>query len=46
VDLLVGDYAKARARLGWKPTVTFGELVRLMAEADLAREASRVGVVA
>jgi len=35
VDLLVGDASKARRQLGWKPTVTFKELVRLMVEADL-----------
>jgi GDPmannose 4,6-dehydratase len=36
VDLLVGDAAKARAKLGWEPKVKFKELVRLMVEADLA----------
>ncbi|MDA8335490.1 MAG: GDP-mannose 4,6-dehydratase [Peptococcaceae bacterium] len=36
VDLLVGDSAKAKAHLGWKPRVTFKDLVRLMVEADLA----------
>ena len=35
VDLLVGDASKARERLGWEPSVTFKELVRLMVEADL-----------
>lgn len=35
VDLLVGDYSKARKALGWKPKVTFKELVRIMVEADL-----------
>ncbi len=38
VDELCGDAAKARERLGWRPSVTFHELVRLMLEADL-REA-------
>ncbi len=37
VDLLVGDASKARAKLGWKPTVTFKELVQMMVEADLER---------
>ncbi len=37
VDLLVGDASKARARLGWEPTVTFKELVQMMVEADLER---------
>src|SRR5262245_34312639 len=35
VDLLVGDASKARRVLGWEPTVTFAELVRMMVEADL-----------
>jgi len=38
VDLLQGDASKARARLGWKPTVSFSQLVRLMVEADLRAE--------
>ena len=37
VDLLVGNPAKARERLGWKPTVTFRELVHMMVDADLKR---------
>lgn len=39
VDLLLGDYSKAREKLGWKPGTTFGELVSLMVEADLRRAA-------
>jgi GDPmannose 4,6-dehydratase len=35
VDLLLGDPSKARARLGWRHTVTFPDLVREMVEADL-----------
>lgn len=31
VDLLVGDASKAGRQLGWEPTITFGDLVRLMA---------------
>lgn len=34
VDLLVGDYSKAKRELGWEPSVTFGELVRMMVDAD------------
>ena len=34
VDLLVGDYAKAKAKLAWEPTVRFEELVRMMVDAD------------
>jgi len=37
VDLLVGDAAKARERLGWEPTVDFEGLVRMMVDADLER---------
>jgi GDPmannose 4,6-dehydratase len=40
VDLLVGDSSKAREKLGWKPTVTFPELVALMVDADLAEQRS------
>src|SRR4051812_4892897 len=35
VDHLVGDYSKARKHIGWEPTTTFEELVRLMVDADL-----------
>ncbi len=35
VDLLIGDPTKAQQKLGWKPSVTFEELVTLMVEADL-----------
>ena len=40
VDLLVGDPAKAKERLGWEPTVRFRELVRMMVTEDLARHAA------
>jgi GDPmannose 4,6-dehydratase len=36
VDLLIGDSTKARAQLGWKPEMSFDELVRTMVDADLA----------
>jgi GDPmannose 4,6-dehydratase len=32
----VGNPTKARILLGWHPSVTFPELVRIMVEADLA----------
>jgi len=35
VDHLLADASKARTRLGWEPTVSFPELVRLMVDADL-----------
>lgn len=37
VDLLFGDPSKARRVLGWKPEVTFEQLVRGMVDADLRR---------
>jgi GDPmannose 4,6-dehydratase len=35
VDLLVGDYSKASAKLGWKPRTSFPDLVQIMVDADL-----------
>jgi GDPmannose 4,6-dehydratase len=35
VDLLVGDPSRAREKLGWKPEVSFEQLVEMMVEADL-----------
>ncbi len=35
VDILLGDYTKAREKLGWKPEVTFEQLVKIMVEHDL-----------
>ncbi len=35
VDLLVGDAGKAKRILGWEPTTTFEDLIRLMVRADL-----------
>jgi len=35
VDTLLGDFSKAEKNLGWKPKVTFKDLVRIMVEADL-----------
>lgn len=36
VDHLVGDATKARDTLGWRPKVTFEQLVAMMVDADLA----------
>ena len=36
VDLLIGDPAKAKAKLGWAPTVTFEQMIQKMVDADLA----------
>ena len=37
VHLLIGDYSKAKRKLGWKPIVMFKQLVEMMVEADLGR---------
>ena len=37
VDHLLGNSDKARAQLGWEPTVEFEDLVRMMVDADIAR---------
>src|SRR5258708_2806584 len=42
VDHLIGDASKARDRLGWEPTVSFEEPIRLVVDAD-ARRAGRYG---
>lgn len=34
VDILLGDYSKAKKELGWEPKVKFEELVEIMARAD------------
>jgi len=41
VDLLYGDASKAHAKLGWKPKVSFEELVQMMYEHDLAEESAK-----
>jgi len=42
VEHLVGDYSKAREKLGWEPRVQFDELVRMMVDHDLELLASGV----
>jgi len=37
VDVLQADASKARRALGWRPVVSFAELVRRMVDADLER---------
>lgn len=39
VDFLLGDYTKAKNKLGWQPKTTFEKLVEIMVEADLKRVA-------
>jgi GDPmannose 4,6-dehydratase len=35
VDLLIGDYSKAKRQLGWEPKTKFADLVKLMVDADV-----------
>lgn len=35
VDLLLGDYSKAKKRLGWEPRTRFQDLAKLMVDADV-----------
>jgi len=35
VDLLIGDYSKAKKQLGWEPKTRFADLTRLMVDADV-----------
>ena len=35
VDELQGDAAKAREKLGWKPKVSFSELIKIMVDSDM-----------
>ncbi len=37
VDLLVGDYSKAKRDLGWEPSVSFEQMIHMMVDADMAR---------
>ena len=37
VETLLGDPAKAKTKLGWKPQVTFEQLVTMMVEEDIKR---------
>ena len=42
VDVLLGDPAKAKAKLGWEPTITLEDMVAEMVEADIARHRARM----
>ena len=37
VDVLIGDYSKAKETLGWEPTTTFDQLVTRMVKCDMNR---------
>jgi len=42
VDVLIGDASKAERELGWKPTVSFRDLITMMVDADLNAEQGKV----
>lgn len=42
VDLLIGDYSKAKQVLGWEPQISFRGLVEGMVQADLDREKNQL----
>jgi len=41
VNLLIGDYSKAKKALGWQPKTTFSELVKIMVRADYEKIKNR-----
>ena len=43
VDELLGDASKAREKLGWTPTVTFSDLVKIMVDHDVKELRDRLG---
>ena len=38
VDVLLGDYSKAKEKLGWEPKVNFENLVKIMMKNDIKKE--------
>ena len=42
VDALCGDASKAKEQLGWEPTISFEEMVRIMVDADLGELEDRL----
>ena len=45
VDILIGDSTKARMKLGWQPSVTFEELVKLMVDHDIQAREKKFDIV-
>jgi len=41
VELLIGDYAKAKTDLGWEPQTTVKDLVKIMVRADFEKQKNR-----
>lgn len=44
VNLLCGDYKKAKQKLGWEPKIKFEQLVRMMITADMERISNKHNV--
>ncbi|MEI7451789.1 MAG: GDP-mannose 4,6-dehydratase [Candidatus Falkowbacteria bacterium] len=44
VDLLIGDYTKAKNELKWEPATKFNDLVKLMVESDLEIEKNKINL--
>jgi GDPmannose 4,6-dehydratase len=42
VDLLIGDYSKAKQKLGWEPKTKFTDLVKLMVDADVKKVSDKL----
>jgi GDPmannose 4,6-dehydratase len=42
VDLLIGDYSKAKKKLGWEPKTRFIDLVKLMVDADMKKVSDKL----
>lgn len=45
VDLLVGNPARAKEKLGWQPQTAFTDLVKIMVQADFAAEESHAATL-
>jgi len=43
VDVLIGDASKARMKLGWKPTVSFEDMMCMMVDEALQRLSHMAG---
>jgi len=43
VELLVGDYSKAKEILGWEPKTAFEELIEMMVDSDMQETADAIG---
>jgi len=44
VDVLLGDYSKAKKEFNWKPEISFKELIREMCESDFNKEKNKLDI--